>query len=183
MFEEFEKLIAKFNEDCEEFKKNLKEKETKLELEDHNFRVDSNGWKKETKDGVEYLINPEGDITEYIGGKFHGEQLFTWDAAIRETQKAGKRMPTDDELSEILKTKEDLKNIVYAGYHSTDGSFYERASHAYLWSSLQFARSYFWNRVLHSGYSKVFRNYNTKAFGFSVRCIRRRRNSSDNAIK
>jgi hypothetical protein len=28
----------------------------------------------------------------------NGEQLFTWNAAIRETQKVGKRMPTDEEF-------------------------------------------------------------------------------------
>jgi hypothetical protein len=30
------------------------------------------------------------------------EQIFTWPAALRETQKAGKRMPDQDQLLAIL---------------------------------------------------------------------------------
>lgn len=33
-----------------------------LELEPHNFRIDSTGWGKIQVDGKEYLVNPEGDI-------------------------------------------------------------------------------------------------------------------------
>jgi len=84
-----------------------------LELEDHNFKVNSDGWKKITVDDVEYLENPEGDIWEILENEARGEQLFTWKSAMRETEKAGKRMPTDSEFTELLKTKEDMPNLVF----------------------------------------------------------------------
>ena len=60
-----------------------------LELEDHNFRVNSDGWQKFTDDGQDYLVNPEGDVWELINhedSELNGEQLFTWDAAMREAK-------------------------------------------------------------------------------------------------
>lgn len=63
-------------------------------IEDHNFKVISIGWKKIIVDNEEYLVNPEGDIWEINEGEFKGEQFFTWDAAMRETKKAGKEIPT-----------------------------------------------------------------------------------------
>ncbi len=143
-----------------------------IALEDHNFRVDSNGWKKITVDGEGYLVNPEGDIWEIINGECGGEQLFTWNSAMRETKKAGKRMPTDEEFTELLKTKEDMPNLILAGYRSTDGSFSYRLTSAHLWSSSQYAVSYAWGRDLDSGNSTVNRGYGSKAYGFSARCLK-----------
>jgi hypothetical protein len=55
---------------------------------------------------------------------------------MRETQKVGKRVPTDEEFYELLKTKEDIKNLVLSGYRTTDGiTFDDRGYYAYLWSS------------------------------------------------
>ncbi len=62
------------------------------QFEDHNFKVNSKGWKKIKVDGESYLENPEGDIWEILEGKAKGEQLFTYDATMRETKKAGKRI-------------------------------------------------------------------------------------------
>ena len=47
--------------------------------------------------------NPEGDVTELVEGEFAGEQFFSQDAALRETAKAGKRMPTKDEWAAVFK--------------------------------------------------------------------------------
>jgi len=82
-----------------------------LELEDYNFRVNSDGWKKITVDEKEYLENPEADIWEILDGAARGEQLFTFNAAKRETKKAGKRIPTDEEFSKLAKNKEDIKKM------------------------------------------------------------------------
>ncbi len=73
-----------------------------IQLEDDNFRVDSEGWKKKTVDGGVVLENPKGDIWEILGGEYNGEQLFTWDAAMRETKKAGKKMPTKEQFGETF---------------------------------------------------------------------------------
>jgi hypothetical protein len=153
---------------------NLLEKIKKLleqKFEDFNFRINSDGWKRITSNGFSYLENKEKDIWESIDGYRAGEQLFTWNAAMRETKKAGKRMPTDKEFSILLKTKEDMKNLVFTGFHNTDGNFYHRDTNAYFWSSSQRGANA-WNRHLSSSYDTVYRITNSKAYGFSVRCIK-----------
>jgi DNA-directed RNA polymerase subunit H (RpoH/RPB5) len=146
----------------------------KLELEDHNFKVNSDGWVKKTSNDIEYLENKEGDIVEIINHPdLSGEQLFTWDAAMRETEKAGKRMPTDDEFDDLLKEKDDIKNIKYCGNRSTDGfSFFNLNMNAHWWSSAQSSSTSSWRRSLHRDYSDVYRGTSSKLYGFSVRCVK-----------
>ena len=164
LFDDFIKEAEKFI-DKQEIKKHL-------ELEDHNFRINSDGWKKITVDDIEYLENPEKDVWELLSEECEGEQLFTYDAAIRETKRVGKLIPTDDELSELLKTREDLKNIVYSGYRNTNASFYYLGSLLYLWSSSPSSATYAWSRGLFSSSSTVYRVTTNKAYGFSVRCLK-----------
>ncbi len=145
----------------------------KLELEQQNFRINSKGWEKKHDDysGIEYLENPEGDVWEIASGEFKGEQLFSWDAAMRETKKAGKRMPTDKEWNKLLKTKEDMPNLKLAGYRYTDGTFYYLGTYAFFWSSSQSGTSV-WGRFLNSGHAMVSRYLVLKELGFSVHCLR-----------
>ena len=164
LFDDFIKEAEKFI-DKQEIKKHL-------ELEDHNFRINSDGWKKITVGDIEYLENPEKDVWELLSEECEGEQLFTYDAAIRETKKAGKLIPTDDELSELLKTRKALKNIVYSGYRYTNGSFGSLGSGLYLWSSTPSGSSYAWSRALYTSYSTVYRYAVNRAYGFSVRCLK-----------
>ena len=149
--------------------------ELKLEVEEHNFRVDSTGWKKIEIDGYDFLENPEQDIWEMINcddKELNGEQLFTWDAAMRETKKAGKRMPTNEEWDEILKNNRDnLPNIKHAGFRDTNGSYGPRSRSTYLWSSTQVVDSA-WTRRLSYTHTDVDRYERSKAYGFSVRCLR-----------
>ena len=140
-------------------------------FEPHNFRVNSNGWKKIIADNEEYLENPEGDIWEILEGEANGEQLFTWNAAMRETKKAGKRMPTDEEFSEILKSKADMPNLILAGNRTTAGSFYDRGARADFWSSTESGANA-WYRCLYLSLATVYRATNDKADGFSVRCLK-----------
>lgn len=146
--------------------------EKKLSLEPANFRVNSKGWKRRKQNGVTFKVNPEGDITEYVSGvrkDLKGEQLFTWDAAMRETKKAGKRMPTDEEFNEL--EKELLTCCVFPGYRDTVGAFYIRGSNTYFWSSSE-SGTYAWRRYLSSGLSTVYRGTHSGAVGFSVRCLK-----------
>lgn len=144
----------------------------KLELEDENFKVNSDGWEKITVNGKKYLQNKSKDIWEFLEGECVGEQLFTYDAAIRETKKEGKIIPTDEQLSEILKTKEDLKNIKFSGLRYTDSSFIGFGSYLYLWSSSPSGSFKAWFRRLYSSYSSVYRYAYNRAYGFSVRCLK-----------
>ena len=161
-------LFDAFIKEAEELIENSKQ----IELEDHNFRVNSDGWKKITVDGEEYLENPEKDIWEILNEEARGEQLYTFESMQRETKKAGKTVPTDEQFSEILKEKEDMPNLVLAGFRTTTGSFRYLSSTAYLWSSSQFSSTSALSRYLNSSYSTVLRVASNKTVGFSVRCIK-----------
>ena len=144
-------------------------KKKPLKLESHNFKINSNGWKKITVEGKKYLENPKKDIWEMLDRKYRGEQLFTYDAMMRETKKRGKRVPTDDELGELL--EEDLENVVYSGARYADGNFYNLGSYLFLWSSTPSGSSNAWSRFLHTSYSTVNRYADSRGYGFSVRCL------------
>jgi len=60
---------------------------------------------------------------------------------------------------------------VLAGYRNTDGTFSSRGASTVFWSSSG-SGSTAWNRHLNSGYTQVSRNTNSKALGFSVRCVK-----------
>lgn len=148
----------------------------KLALEDRNFHVNSDGWKKIMVDGKEYLENPENDIWEIIGGEDSGEQLFTWDAAMRETAKAGRRMPTNANFAKFkinVKTKSDIPNLVLSGIHNTNGAFHYQGTAAYFWTSSAVGTDA-WVRHLDLSLNTVFRGTLSKTHGFSVRCLKRK---------
>jgi hypothetical protein len=94
---------------------------TRNDLEEENFRVDSTHWEiKKLRNGMQIKINPERDITEICEGKYALEQHFSHKAAIRETTKAGKRMPSNGEWrsictpiqAEIREKKDEYNNTV-----------------------------------------------------------------------
>ena len=149
-------------------------KEKTLSLEENNFKVErTKEWKKITSpNGVDVYENPTKDIWEYADGELEGEQLFTWGAAMRETKKAGKRMPTNEEFSEIVKSKSDVANLKYAGYRSKSGYYYFRTYNDDLWSSTQSDSSNAWYRYFNYSMDSVDRDTYTKEYGFSVRCIK-----------
>ena len=161
-------LFNDFMEEAELLIANSKQ----IELEDHNFRVNSDNWKKITVDGEEYLENPEKDIWEILNEKARGEQLFTFEAMQRETKKARKTVPTDEQFTELLKEKEDMPNLVLAGFGHSNGSFINLSSNAYLWSSSQYSSTYAWSRYLNSSSTTVYQYYINKENGFSVRCLK-----------
>lgn len=145
-----------------------------LEFEQHNFRIDSTNWEKIRVSGKECLGNPEGDVLEIVGGDYKGEQLFTCAAAIRETIKAGKRMPTNKEFSKIFKTGADMPNLVLVGYCGTPRSFDGQGKGANFWSLTE--GGYVWYRedggpgritFNTAGQSSYFKN----VCSFSVRCL------------
>jgi len=145
-----------------------------LRLEEENFRVDSTRWNQFTinKQGIVYLKNSEGDIWEYVDGVpsvVVGQQLFNWPAAMRETRKVGKRMPTDEEFGQFKRG--DFGQIVFSGTRVVDGSFEGLMKHARFWSSSAF-RSNAWYCRLHFSNMRVRRYANSQLCGFSVRCLK-----------
>ncbi len=58
------------------------------------------------------------------------------------------------------------------GLRDNDGSFFNVGYNGFWWSSTENFTTYAWFRVLYFNYSDVFRSFNVKTFGFSVRCLR-----------
>ena len=82
-------------------------------LDPENFKIPSKDWKIQNAIGIvngqkisiKVKINPEGDVWEYVSGMpaaFVGQQLFTYNAALRETKKVGKSLPEDQSALESI---------------------------------------------------------------------------------
>lgn len=150
-------------------------KEKYLELDDHNLHVDSSGWTEIMVEGEMQKVNPERDGWEIGEGEAKGEQVFLWDGAMREANKAGKIIPSDKRLTQLLNTKSDMPNMVFAGYRNTDGTIRNRGKFAYFWTSTEDGNAA-WNQCLSSRDDLADRGAHGKEHGFSVRCLKERPN-------
>lgn len=140
-----------------------------IKLETSNFRVSSDGWIKGTIDDKSYLEAPSKDMWEIIGGDYNGEQLFTHESAMREINKAGKRLPTKDEFVELF--SDSIPDLPMAGYRDYgDGPLSNQGSYGYYWSSSVTSTSAFLLDCSSSGVNPAYTN--SRAYGFSVRCVK-----------
>ncbi len=62
--------------------------------------------------------------------------------------------------------------VLPGGSRNPNGSFGSQGGGAYLWSSTEVGSDASWYRALFYDGTVVFRNYDGKAFGYSVRCVR-----------
>ncbi len=98
-------------------------------LDKDNFVIDSTGWEIQDAIGVVHgqrvpikvKVHPEWDVWEYVSGvpqECIGQQLFTFSAALRETQKLGKSLPSDIVVLEhaIASMQWSTDNQKYAKY-------------------------------------------------------------------
>lgn len=141
------------------------------------LHIDSSDWAIKIKGNVVYKENETADVWEYVcyidkvmPTNLIGQQLFTYQAGMREAKKQGKRLPTIDELEEWMQENKNNKDLVSAGYRSTFGNFPNIADELNLWSAetvgADKARSCF---LMSDG---NFSSYNYgQQFGFSVRCL------------
>ena len=150
-----------------------KQQEPETAFESSNFRVNSDGWETIIVRDQKYLINPQADIHQIIGGGADGEQLFTWEAAIRETAEAGEQMPTYDDFEKSLKIKNDIPNIIYAGVRNLNGIFINQGEFAYFWSTTKNFKGAF-TRHLYIGNDNVMKKSFCRNYGFSVRCLKKK---------
>lgn len=156
-------------------------------LEKENFRIFSEGWETLTlKTGVRVKTNALGDVWELCDGEYAGEQHFTIRAAHRETEKAGKRMPTSDEWIEIIhainpeideggKWKEDVSvretlALKLAGYRiSRSSEYWGQAKYGFFWASETNGNK--GHYVLLTSMQVIPARNAVQANGLSVRCL------------
>lgn len=92
------------------------------QLEKQDFKISSNWWELINfdnfdtieDDGIKFLVNPSFDVIEVVWWKYNGQQLFTHEAAIRESKKANKSLP---------KTWLDIQNLIKNKYWWSYRSF------------------------------------------------------------
>lgn len=159
-------------------------------LDPENFRIDSRGWPEwRTPNGILVRGDEYGRVTELIEGEYAGEQLFTLEAALEETSKAGKRVPSPTQWNAILTSiRPDLDTegdwqddgsvsaalgFRLAGYRDmTSGAHYYQDGYGYFWADASPKSSpYYGICVSVSRYqirpaARCFRY-----FGYSVRCL------------
>ena len=140
-------------------------------LKDKNFKVVSTNWIEVMIRGRLMKVNPEGDIWEFTDGEYKGEQLFTYDAAERETKIAREVIPDKDLFHELLKKDELYKRMPFAGYrHYTDGSLSTQGTHGYYWASTISGTN---ANYLYFNSSAVYpASTSNRAYGFAVRCLK-----------
>ena len=156
-----ENILKAFSDFLDDYK-------PELELENTNFRIPSAGWKIISED---FFVNPKGDVWEIIKGKYKGEQLFTWDSAIRETRKVGKKLPNKDELEKLLKNNNYFKSMPLVGYrYYNDGTLYYQGTDGGHWTSTISGTSAYNLTFNSSAVNSANANY--RANGFSVRCLK-----------
>ncbi len=82
-------------------------------LDNENFKIISADWQIQDVDwiingkkvSIKVKINPKGDVREYVSGvpaSYIGQQLFTYAAALRETQKVGKSLSENQSALEAI---------------------------------------------------------------------------------
>ena len=104
-----------------------------------------------------------------------GNTFFTFDAAVREFWD---RLPNKDDLLEAISAipwdcEEKCKtlNIPYAGYRSSDGSWYSVGEYASLWSSSPYVSANAWYVYLWRGEDLSWLIYWGRSFARSVRLL------------
>lgn len=142
------------------------------ELEEENFRVES-AKRKEIKDQdwIKVKVNPQWDIREY-----NWQQLFTKESAIRETNKAGRKLPPSSAIYEDMIAKKYAGNyqdflrwekMLFSGWYGAKSKCLLHANESFGMRCTDGSAF----KGLRDAHYLVGKWYNAGC-GFSVRCIK-----------
>lgn len=123
----------------------------------------------EVKDPKEWSELTTGAYCYYDNDSSKGI-LYNWYAVndLRGLAPLGWKIPNNKEMNLL-----DLKiNPQFNGYRNYNGDFFNIGANGYWWSSSEDDPFYAWYRYLYSNDGNVYRNFNGKQNGFSVRCIK-----------
>ncbi|MDP2103368.1 MAG: hypothetical protein Q8K26_00410, partial [Candidatus Gracilibacteria bacterium] len=120
------------------------------EFEKSTFRVDSIDWNEEMKDGEvvmknghSVLVNPEGDIWEYVLPNGQSEQLLTPVAMLREVTKAGRLedVPNEQQAGWLVKNMKNISDsVAFAGSRDPATGEIMKKSNACIWTKTPSSR-------------------------------------------
>jgi hypothetical protein len=121
--------------------------------------------------GEQWIEFGEAKIGAYCVNK-KGGYLYNWYAVNdkRGIAPEGWHIPSDKEWSSLV--YQLPRNPSCRGYRSSDGGYHDVSYDSYFWSSTVYSGTDAWDRFLNYNYSDVYRNYNTKRNGFSLRCVK-----------
>ncbi|MBP8017153.1 hypothetical protein KAZ01_04045 [Candidatus Gracilibacteria bacterium] len=160
------------------------------QLENTYLHIESDSsWKEKIINGVKIKTNGKG-VWEYLednpdGEKIKGEQIFTQQAAIEAAEKQGKKLPSKEQLGQIIlainpnvklnggwqddntvpSIREKL-GIKFTGHRSPGGYFYGQGKHGGIWLSDK-------NTYAQFAENKFFPSYeDPSSYAFSVLCLK-----------
>jgi uncharacterized protein (TIGR02145 family) len=115
-------------------------------------------------------------LEDYLDeGTCDGSRDGSWDCDPAGSKLAGNDAADENWISGDLTGHADFDssgfNAPPSGYRYTNGSYIFRSNYVNFWSSTE-SGSNAWRRNLYYGNSAVRRSDNTKAYGFSVRCLK-----------
>ena len=99
------------------------------------------------------------ELTDYLGGTGAGGKL-------KETGTTHWNSPNTGATNEIGFT------ALPGGTRNYNGAFYDIGNYGNWWSATELNATYAWNRIMSYAFSDVYRDYDGKEVGFSVRCLR-----------
>jgi hypothetical protein len=143
------------------------------QLEDTDFKIThDDDWTLFTaENGVKLYQSPTKDIWEFVEGEFAGEQKFTWDAAMRETKKAGKEIPEDWSVYTNDSDFPEKLGLRKSGIYNRSGTTYNHGTLGYYWSSV-FDGTHAFGISFKSGTEVCEAGGKSFTAGFSVRCLK-----------
>lgn len=100
------------------------------------------------------------ELIDYLGGEIDAG------GKLKETGTTHWNSPNTDATNETGFT------ALPCGYRSSNGAFYDIGYTVYWWSATEGSTYGAWSRVIDYNYSDVFRYFNNKELGISVRCVR-----------
>lgn len=155
-------------------------------METANFRILSDGWNSSIlTTGERAKINPLNDVIELASGTFAGEQLFTYEACMRETKRVSKTVPSIERWNSIIQTAERLCHgqgrlagielrerlgIRLVGeINSIDRTLRGSGNEGFYWSNLPHGAFSYYVRFEKTG--GIFTARFTRESFYSVRCL------------
>ena len=155
-------------------------------LEANNFQIPSNNWKPIVLTSGELAkANPQMDVIELASRTCAGEQLFTYEACMRETKRLGKIVPSVERWNSVIQTAErqcgksgmhagrEVRNMLeirmIGGIDPIDHTLRGSGNEGFFWTNLPHGAFSYYVRFEKTG--GIFTARFMRESFYSVRCL------------